>query len=196
MERLAATARLKKWFSIPPTMARMAPSSRVTTPPWISGYFSRSSRIVPLLESTARTLTKILSPIFIPSRKRVRSSGLGSVHRCCSHLTRESITGSMPARSISPVRFCLPPSLPRDTSIEGLSEKNDHPVQQAWKELDVAQCGYCQTGQIMAAAALLSKNNSPTDNDVNEAMAAVICRCGTYTRIKKAIQLAASKSEK
>jgi len=100
----------------------------------------------------------------------------------------------------NPVRSCtLPIAAALDgniTTIEGLSEKNDHPVQQAWKELDVAQCGYCQTGQIMAAAALLSKNNSPTDNDVNEAMAAVICRCGTYSRIRKAIQLAASKSEK
>ncbi len=82
------------------------------------------------------------------------------------------------------------------TTIEGLSAKNDHPVQQAWKELDVAQCGYCQTGQIMAAAALISKNNSPTDNDVNEAMATVICRCGTYSGIRKAIQLVASKLEK
>lgn len=81
-------------------------------------------------------------------------------------------------------------------TIEGLSEKNDHPVQQAWLELDVAQCGYCQTGQIMSAAALLGKNSNPTDKDINTAMTGNICRCGTYMRIREAIHLAAEIQRK
>lgn len=82
------------------------------------------------------------------------------------------------------------------TTIEGISEKNDHPLQEAWMELDVPQCGYCQSGQIMSAFALLSKNTNPTEEDINRAMAGNICRCGTYVRISKAIQLAAIKLEK
>ncbi|MDO8966685.1 MAG: (2Fe-2S)-binding protein [Algoriphagus sp.] len=77
------------------------------------------------------------------------------------------------------------------TTIEGLSEKGDHPVQQAWIEHDVPQCGYCQAGQIMSAAALLASNPNPTDNDIDNAMNGNICRCGTYTRIKAAIKTAA-----
>lgn len=76
-------------------------------------------------------------------------------------------------------------------TIEGLSEKIDHPVQKAWLELDVAQCGYCQTGQIMSAAVLLRENKNPTDADIDAAMAGNICRCGTYLRIREAIHLAA-----
>ncbi|QNL50165.1 (2Fe-2S)-binding protein [Olivibacter sp. SDN3] len=79
------------------------------------------------------------------------------------------------------------------TTIEGLSEKGDHPVQLAWKEVDVAQCGYCQTGQIMAAAALLKEHPIPSDDDIRTTMTN-ICRCGTYNRIKKAIKLASEKS--
>ncbi|WP_422080187.1 (2Fe-2S)-binding protein [Ulvibacterium sp.] len=81
-------------------------------------------------------------------------------------------------------------------TIEGLSEKGNHPVQQAWMELDVPQCGYCQSGQIMAAVDLLSKTSNPTDNDINAAMQGILCRCGTYSRIRKAIHLAASKGNK
>ena len=77
------------------------------------------------------------------------------------------------------------------TTIEGLSEKGDHPVQQAWIEHDVPQCGYCQAGQIMNAAALLSKTPNPTDQDIDNAMSGNICRCGTYLRIKAAIKTAA-----
>lgn len=77
------------------------------------------------------------------------------------------------------------------TTIEGLSANGDHPVQKAWLELDVAQCGYCQTGQIMSAAALLKKNPNPTDEDIDAAMNGNICRCGTYLRIKAAIKTAA-----
>ena len=76
------------------------------------------------------------------------------------------------------------------TTIEGLSADGDHPVQKAWLEHDVPQCGYCQSGQIMSAAALLSKNGSPTDEEINNAMNGNICRCGTYTRIHAAIKTA------
>lgn len=76
-------------------------------------------------------------------------------------------------------------------TIEGLSEKGDHPVQEAWLEHDVPQCGYCQAGQIMSAAALLKNNPNPTDADIDAAMNGNICRCGTYTRIKTAIKTAA-----
>ncbi|AMQ56527.1 (2Fe-2S)-binding protein [Algoriphagus sanaruensis] len=76
------------------------------------------------------------------------------------------------------------------TTIEGLSENGDHPVQQAWLEHDVPQCGYCQAGQIMSAAALLAQNPNPSDTDIDNAMNGNICRCGTYTRIKAAIHTA------
>jgi aerobic-type carbon monoxide dehydrogenase small subunit (CoxS/CutS family) len=78
------------------------------------------------------------------------------------------------------------------TTIEGLSENGDHPVQKAWLEVDVPQCGYCQAGQIMTASALLKKNPKPTDEEIEMAMNGNICRCGTYTRIKKAIKTAAN----
>jgi aerobic-type carbon monoxide dehydrogenase small subunit (CoxS/CutS family) len=78
------------------------------------------------------------------------------------------------------------------TTIEGLSENGDHPVQQAWDEIDVPQCGYCQAGQIMSAVALLKRKPQPTDEDINAAMTN-ICRCGTYVRIRKAVHQAASK---
>ena len=77
------------------------------------------------------------------------------------------------------------------TTIEGLSEEGDHPVQKAWLEVDVPQCGYCQAGQIMTASALLEKNPNPTDEEIEMAMNGNICRCGTYTRIKNAVKLAA-----
>ncbi len=79
------------------------------------------------------------------------------------------------------------------TTIEGLSKTGDHPLQKAWIELDVAQCGYCQAGQIMQAAALLNNNPSPTAEDIENTMSGNICRCGTYTRIKAAILAAAKK---
>lgn len=95
----------------------------------------------------------------------------------------------------NPVRSCtLPVSAVKGKkviTIEGLSEKGDHPVQKAWVEEDVAQCGYCQAGQVMAAAALLSKNPQPTDAQIDTAFTGHICRCGTYTRIRKAVHRAA-----
>ena len=77
------------------------------------------------------------------------------------------------------------------TTIEGLSENGDHPVQKAWLEHDVAQCGYCQPGQIMTAVSLLKKNPNPSDKEIETAMSGNICRCGTYTRIKAAIKASA-----
>jgi len=78
------------------------------------------------------------------------------------------------------------------TTIEGLSDKGDHPLQLAWLEHDVPQCGYCQAGQIMNAAALLKKNPNPSDSDIDKMMNGNICRCGTYLRIKAAIKTAAA----
>ena len=95
-----------------------------------------------------------------------------------------------------PVRSCVTPASAvagkKVTTIEGLSAKTDHPVQRAWIELDVPQCGYCQSGQIMSAAALLASKPSPTDADIDDAMAGNICRCGTYQRIRAAIHRAAA----
>lgn len=81
----------------------------------------------------------------------------------------------------------------RITTIEGLSADGTHPLQQAWKEIDVPQCGYCQAGQIMSAAALLGTNPDPSDADIDRAMTGNICRCGTYQRIRKAIHRAAGR---
>jgi len=80
-------------------------------------------------------------------------------------------------------------------TIEGLSENADHPLQQAWLEVDVPQCGYCQAGQLMSAAALLNSNPNPSDAEIEGAMNGNICRCGTYVRIKKAIKLAAAQQK-
>ena len=97
-----------------------------------------------------------------------------------------------------PVRSCLLPvgSLAGKsiTTIEGLSEKGDHPVQLAWVEHDVPQCGYCQAGQMMTAAGLLASNPTPSDTEIDAAMQGNICRCGTYQRIRKAIKSAADGS--
>ncbi len=94
-----------------------------------------------------------------------------------------------------PVRACVVPVDGLDgkkiTTIEGLSAKGDHPVQQAWRELNVPQCGYCQSGQIMSAAALLKKVKQPDDDEIDRSMAGNICRCGTYARIRAAIHRAA-----
>ncbi len=79
------------------------------------------------------------------------------------------------------------------TTIEGLSVQGDHPVQQAWQELDVAQCGYCQAGQIMTASAMLANNSKPSAKEIAQNMTGHICRCGTYHRIEKAIKLATEK---
>ncbi len=93
------------------------------------------------------------------------------------------------------IRSCVAPLArvagKRVTTIEGLSPNLSHPLQRAWIEVDVPQCGYCQSGQIMSAAVLLAQNARPADRDIDEAMSGNICRCGTYTRIRKAIHRAA-----
>ena len=96
------------------------------------------------------------------------------------------------------VRSCSVPvsSLKNEsiTTIEGLSDNGTHQVQEAWKEIDVPQCGYCQAGQIMTASAFLKENSSPTKDEIREAMQGNICRCASYNRIEKAIELAAKNS--
>ena len=96
----------------------------------------------------------------------------------------------------TPIRSCVTPisaaAGKKVTTIEGLSPQGTHPVQRAWVELDVPQCGFCQSGQIMSAAALLAQKASPTDGDIDSAMAGNICRCGTYQRIRAAIHRAAA----
>jgi isoquinoline 1-oxidoreductase alpha subunit len=99
----------------------------------------------------------------------------------------------------NPVRSCSIPvssaAKQAITTIEGLSADNSHPVQKAWIAEQVPQCGYCQSGQIMAAAALLKRNPNPTDADIDASMNGHICRCGTYVRIRKAIKSAAEMSK-
>ncbi|MCG6935168.1 MAG: (2Fe-2S)-binding protein [Proteobacteria bacterium] len=95
-----------------------------------------------------------------------------------------------------PVRSCVTPisalANKKITTIEGLSPDRSHPVQQAWIDEEVPQCGYCQSGQILAATALLQQNPKPTDADIDTALGEVLCRCGTYPRIRKAIKKAAA----
>ncbi len=110
--------------------------------------------------------------------------GIAQCGACTIHL------GDTAMRSCS-----LPISNVKDqkiTTIEGLSEKGDHVLQKAWIEHDVPQCGYCQAGQIMTAAALLKENKSPSDEEIDTAMHGNLCRCGTYLRIKAAVKTAAS----
>jgi isoquinoline 1-oxidoreductase alpha subunit len=94
-----------------------------------------------------------------------------------------------------PIRSCVMPAVAAAgkaiTTIEGLSKDGTHPVQRAWQETDVVQCGYCQSGQIMSAAALLAQKPQPSDADIDTAMAGNLCRCGTYQRIRSAVHRAA-----
>jgi len=111
--------------------------------------------------------------------------GIAACGACTVHVNEAPL-----ASCVTPLSAVANKSI---TTIEGLSKDNSHPVQRAWVALDVPQCGYCQSGQIMTAVALLSKNPKPTDADIDQAMSAVLCRCGTYTRIRRAIKQAAGQ---
>ncbi len=112
--------------------------------------------------------------------------GIGQCGSCTIHLEGVAVRScQVPVSSVGNQKV---------TTIEGLSENADHPVQKAWLEHDVAQCGYCQAGQIMSAAAFLKNNPNPSDEVIEAVMSGNICRCGTYIRIKEAIKTAASNS--
>lgn len=110
--------------------------------------------------------------------------GMAQCGACTIHLNGEAVRSC-----VTPVSRAIGKEI---TTIEGLSENGDHPLQQAWAEVNVPQCGYCQSGQIMSAAVLLQENSDPTDSDIDDAMSGNICRCGTYLRIKQAIHIAAN----
>ena len=109
--------------------------------------------------------------------------GVGQCGACTVHLKGVAIKScSIPVSAVKGAEI---------TTIEGLSSDGSHPLQEAWQEIDVPQCGYCQAGQIMTAAALLAKKPKPTDADIDQAMNGNLCRCATYLRIRKAIHRAA-----
>lgn len=111
--------------------------------------------------------------------------GIAACGACTVHLDGNAIRSCIqPVASVGNARVI---------TIEGLSEKGDHPVQLAWDEVDVPQCGYCQAGQIMSAAALLKRNPNPNDEEIEQAMTGNLCRCGAYHRIRDAVKLAAKK---
>ncbi len=114
--------------------------------------------------------------------------GVAQCGACVAHLNGEAVFSCVTKVSRAVGKKVV--------TIEGLSEKGDHPLQTAWRELDVPQCGYCQSGQIMSAAILLKENNNPGDEDIDAAMSGNLCRCGTYLRIRKAIHLAAEIQRK
>jgi isoquinoline 1-oxidoreductase alpha subunit len=109
--------------------------------------------------------------------------GMGLCGSCTVHLN-----GAATRSCLTPMRGVAGKEV---VTIEGLGAKTEHPVQQAWKQCNVPQCGYCQSGQIMQAASLLKQKPKPTDQDIDDAMKGNICRCGTYQRIRQAIKMAA-----
>jgi len=112
--------------------------------------------------------------------------GIAQCGACTIHLDGTAIRScQMPVSAVADKAI---------TTIEGLSEEGDHPVQKAWLEHDVPQCGYCQAGQIMTASALLASNPNPSDDEIETAMNGNICRCGTYLRIKAAVKTAAANA--
>jgi isoquinoline 1-oxidoreductase alpha subunit len=114
--------------------------------------------------------------------------GVASCGACTIHLNDRAVRScQLPVSAVGSQKI---------TTIEGISKNGDHPIQQAWLQVDVAQCGYCQTGQIMSAVSLLKSKPNPTDEDIESFMSGNICRCGTYLRIKEAIKNAAASSTK
>jgi isoquinoline 1-oxidoreductase alpha subunit len=111
--------------------------------------------------------------------------GIGSCGACTVHLNGTAVRSCSVMLSQAEGKSV--------TTIEGLSEAGDHPVQQAWKEIDVPQCGYCQSGQMMTAAAFLETNANPSRTEIREAMSGNICRCSAYNSIEKAVEVAAGK---
>ena len=113
--------------------------------------------------------------------------GKGLCGSCTVH-----VDGSAQRACITPIEKAVGKDI---VTIEGLSDDGNHPVQKAWKKMNVPQCGYCQVGQIMSAASLLAKKPKPTDEDIDESMSGNLCRCGTYTRIRAAVKLAAQEGK-
>ena len=160
--------------------------NRAARNPWAEGHSWQNST------STAKyaTQAELDTPLLWVIREQVGLTGtkygcgVAQCGACSVHIT---------ARCSAPARSRLDEASDKIVTIEGLSRNGDHPVQKAWLALDVPQCGYCQSGQIMAAAALLKKKPKPTDADIDEAMTN-ICRCGTYQRIREAVHQAAGNS--
>ena len=171
-----------------------------TTVSWLSGY--TRARFVPRVNRWRTSMAKLNingkihdlqvegdTPLLWVIREQVGLTGtkygcgVAQCGACSVHVNGELRRScSLPVSAVK--------ATDRIVTIEGLSPTSSHPVQKAWAELDVPQCGYCQSGQIMAAAALLKKNPRPSDADIDEAMTN-ICRCGTYQRIRAAVHLAA-----
>ena len=114
--------------------------------------------------------------------------GLALCGACTVHVDGTAVRSCvMPVRAVAGKRV---------TTVEGLSRDRSHPVQRAWLQVQVPQCGYCQSGQIMSAAALLAVNANPSDTDIDDAMAGNLCRCGTYARVRRAIHIAAETARR
>ncbi|MCL4148977.1 UNVERIFIED_CONTAM: hypothetical protein GTU68_044692 [Idotea baltica] len=114
--------------------------------------------------------------------------GIGQCGACTVHLSGQAVKScSLPISAVGDLEV---------TTIEGLSDDGQHPLQKAWRQHDVPQCGYCQVGQMMAAAALLTSKPKPSDADIDRGMSGNLCRCGTYTRVRAAIKTAAKEIAK
>jgi isoquinoline 1-oxidoreductase subunit alpha len=144
--------------------------------------FTLNGRAVQVDADPAMPLLWVLRDL-LDSHGTKYGCGMALCGACTVHLDGRAIRSCVtPARAVAGRAV---------TTIEGLSANGEHPVQRAWVELDVVQCGYCQPGQMMSAAALLAQNPSPSDEDIDVAMAGNVCRCGTYQRIRAAIRRAA-----
>ena len=170
-------------------------TAAVTFPPIVGRSFDASgepmTRITVVVNGSERAIDAAPeTPLLWVLRDTLNMTGtkFGCGMALCGACTVH-IDGQVSRSCITPISSVVGK---RVTTIEGLSADGSHPVQQAWVEEDVPQCGYCQSGQIMSAVALLCKKPNPTDADIDDAMSGNICRCGTYQRIRKAIHRAAS----